>query len=123
VVIDHGSVIAEGTSDELKDRVGGERLEVRLEDDGDAERALAALAEMADERPSREDHTVRAVVRRRSGLIAEAVRRLDDADVGVEDIALRRPTLDDVFIALTGHAAEEDGEAESESESREEAYA
>ena len=122
VVIDHGSVIAEGTSDELKDRVGGERLEVRLEDDGDAERALAALAEMADERPSREDHTVRAVVRRRSGLIAEAVRRLDDADVGVEDIALRRPTLDDVFIALTGHAAEEDGEGESESESREEAY-
>ncbi|HEX2104742.1 MAG TPA: ATP-binding cassette domain-containing protein [Solirubrobacteraceae bacterium] len=106
VVIDHGTVIAEGTSDELKDRVGGERLEVHLEDDADADRAIAALAEMADERPAFEDRAVRVAVRRRSGAIAEAVRRLDDADVGIADIALRRPTLDDVFIALTGHAAE-----------------
>ena len=108
VVVDHGNVIAEGTSDELKDRVGGERLEVRLEDEADAERAIAALAQMSDERPTLVDHTVRAPMRRRSGVIAEAVRRLDDADVVVEDIALRRPTLDDVFIALTGHAAEEE---------------
>jgi ABC-2 type transport system ATP-binding protein len=108
VVIDHGNVIADGTSDELKDRVGGERLEVHLEDDADAERAIAALAELADERPSLDDHTVRAPVRRRAGVIAEAVLRLNDADVGIEDIALRRPTLDDVFIALTGHGAEDD---------------
>jgi ABC-2 type transport system ATP-binding protein len=108
VVIDHGTVIAEGTSDELKDRVGGERLEVRLEDDADAEHAIGALAEMADERPAFEEHAVRVAVRRRSGAIAEAVRRLDDAGVGIDDIALRRPTLDDVFIALTGHAAEEE---------------
>jgi len=107
VVIDHGTVIAEGTADELKDRVGGERLEVELEDDADAERALAALAEMSHERPTRDEHTVRAPVRSRSGAIAEAVRRLDEVGVGIEDIALRRPTLDDVFIALTGHAAEE----------------
>jgi ABC-2 type transport system ATP-binding protein len=113
VVIDHGSVIAEGTSDELKDRVGGERLEVQLEDPADAEPAIAALAEMAAERPSLDDHTVRAPVRRRSGAIAEAVRRLDDAGVAIEDIALRRPTLDDVFIALTGHAAEEEAGAET----------
>jgi ABC-2 type transport system ATP-binding protein len=106
VVIDHGNVIAEGTSDELKDRVGGERLEVHLEDDADAERAIAALAEMADETPSLDDHTVRAPVRRRNGAIAEAVRRLDDAGVPIADIALRRPTLDDVFINLTGHLAE-----------------
>ena len=119
VVIDQGTVIAEGTSDELKDRVGGERLEVHLEDDADAERAMAVLAEMSDERPSLEDHTVRAPVRRRSGVIAEAVRRLDDADVGVEDIALRRPTLDDVFISLTGRAAEEERTADQ----REEVYA
>ena len=108
VVIDHGSVIAEGTSDELKDRVGGERLEVHLEDETDVDRAIAALAAMSDELPSYEDHSVRVAVRRRSGAIAEAVRRLDDADVGIDDIALRRPTLDDVFIALTGHAAEEE---------------
>jgi ABC-2 type transport system ATP-binding protein len=107
VVIDHGTVIAEGTSDELKDQVGGERLEVHLEDDADAERAIAALAEMADERPVLERRTVRVAVRRRSGVIAEAVRRLDDADVSIEDIALRRPTLDDVFVALTGHTAED----------------
>ena len=107
VVIDHGTVIAEGTSNELKDRVGGERIEVHLEDEADAARAMAILAEMAEERPLVEDHTVRAVVRRRSGVIAEAVRRLDDAEVSIEDIALRRPTLDDVFIALTGRAAEE----------------
>jgi ABC-2 type transport system ATP-binding protein len=108
VVVDHGTVIAEGTSDELKDRVGGERLEVHLEDGNDAERAMGVLAEMSDELPSRENHTVRAPMRRRPGVIAEAVRRLDDADVGIDDIALRRPTLDDVFIALTGHAAEEE---------------
>jgi ABC-2 type transport system ATP-binding protein len=119
VVVDHGSVIADGTSSELKDRVGGERIEVHLEDPADAEQAMAVLAEMAEERPSLEDHTVRAVVRRRSGVIAEAVRRLDDADVCIEDIALRRPTLDDVFIALTGRAADE----ESAAEAREEVHA
>jgi ABC-2 type transport system ATP-binding protein len=106
VVIDHGNVIAEGTSDQLKDRVGGERLEVHLEHDGDAERAIAALGEIADERPTFERRTVRAPVRTRSGTIAEAVRRLDDAGVGIDDISIRRPTLDDVFIALTGHRAE-----------------
>src|SRR3954471_6032196 len=78
VVIDHGNVIAEGTSDELKDQVGGERLEVRLEDDSDAEAAIAALAGMADDRPSFADGVVRAPVHRRSGVIAQAVRRLDD---------------------------------------------
>jgi ABC-2 type transport system ATP-binding protein len=119
VVVDHGTVIAAGTSDELKDRVGGERLEVHLEDEADAERAMAVLAEISEDRPALEDHTVRAAVRRRSGIIAEAVRRLDDADVCVEDIALRRPTLDDVFIALTGRAAEE----EPSEEPREEVYA
>ena len=107
VVIDHGTVIAEGTADELKDRVGGERLEVRLEDGAEVEQAIAALAAMADERPAVDDGTVRVGVRRRTGAIAEAVRRLDDVDVGIDDIALRRPTLDDVFLALTGHAAEE----------------
>ncbi len=110
VVIDHGNVIAEGTSDELKDRVGGERLEVRLENAEDAERASEALAEMATERPVMEDGVVRAPMRHRSGAIAEAVRRLDTAGVGIDDITLRRPTLDDVFIALTGHAAEEETE-------------
>ncbi len=105
-VIDHGLVIAQGTSDELKDRVGGERLEVALEDPADAEAATLALAPLAEERPTVHAATVSASVRTRSGAIVEAVRRLGEAGVGVDDISLRRPTLDDVFLGLTGHAAQ-----------------
>jgi ABC-2 type transport system ATP-binding protein len=108
VVVDHGTVIAEGTSDELKDRVGGERLEVELEDEADAPQAIAALEGFTDEHPVFEEHLVRVPVRRRSGVIADAVLRLHAAGVGIEDIHLSRPTLDDVFLALTGHAAEEE---------------
>ncbi len=106
-VIDRGSVIAEGTPDELKDRVGGERLEVHLEDPGQAPAAAAALARMSEEEPAVSGALVRVGVKRRSGAIIEAVRHLDEAEVRVDDIALRRPTLDDVFLALTGHAAAE----------------
>jgi len=116
VVIDHGNVIAEGTADELKDHVGGEKLEVRLEDPSDTDRALSALVEMADEAPEVDDGMVRVKVRQRTGAIAEAVRRLEG--VGIDDIALRRPTLDDVFLALTGHTAEE-SEQEEDAETEE----
>jgi ABC-2 type transport system ATP-binding protein len=106
-VIDHGRLIAEGTSDELKDRLGGERLEIRLDAGADPQVAVRALASMSDELPTAEDGLVRVNVRERSGTIVEAVRLLSEAGVGVEDLALRRPTLDDVFLALTGHAAED----------------
>jgi ABC-2 type transport system ATP-binding protein len=115
-VVDHGRVIAEGTSDQLKDRVGGERLEVHLEEGADPEAAMAALAPMASDSPSAEDGTVRVPILARSGAIVEAVRRLDDAGAGVEDIAIRRPTLDDVFISLTGHAAEQPEEEQAREE-------
>ncbi|HUA05909.1 MAG TPA: ATP-binding cassette domain-containing protein [Solirubrobacteraceae bacterium] len=115
-VIDHGRVIAEGTSDELKDQVGGERLEVRLEDPADAEAAVQALLPIADESPSCDGILVTIGVRQRHGTIVEAVRRLSEAGVEVDDLALRRPTLDDVFLKLTGHAAEEALSAESEEE-------
>jgi ABC-2 type transport system ATP-binding protein len=105
VVIDQGGVIAEGTADELKGEIGGERLDVVLEDMADAERAVSVLADMCLERPSIEDHTVSVPVRTHKGMIAEAVRRLDGAGVEIDDIRLHRPTLDDVFISLTGHAA------------------
>jgi ABC-2 type transport system ATP-binding protein len=112
-VIDHGRVIAEGTSDELKDRVGGEGLEVKLVQPAQAQAAVAALAEMCQERPAAEDGVVRMqLLRSRDGVIAEAVRRLDGAGVRIDDISVRRPTLDDVFIALTGHAAEPEGDEE-----------
>jgi ABC-2 type transport system ATP-binding protein len=105
-VIDHGRVLAGGTPDELKDRVGGERLEIRLDDASQGERAADALASMSDDPPTVAGDLVTVGVRRRGGAIVDAVRLLDEASVGVEDIALRRPTLDDVFLALTGHAAE-----------------
>jgi ABC-2 type transport system ATP-binding protein len=114
VVVDHGNVIAEGTSDELKDRIGGERLEVELEDLGDAEAAIAALSDVCAERPVLERNIIAVPVRRRSGVIADAVLRLNAAGVAVEDITVHRPTLDDVFLALTGHRAEDEPEAETE---------
>ncbi|MDQ4048790.1 MAG: ATP-binding cassette domain-containing protein [Actinomycetota bacterium] len=113
-VIDQGRVIAEGTSDELKDRVGGERLEVSLEDPSAVEAALAALAPMACERPVAEDGVVRVPMRRRSGAIAEAVRLLDGAGVGIDDVGVQRPTLDDVFLALTGRATEDPSRGDRE---------
>jgi ABC-2 type transport system ATP-binding protein len=110
-VIDRGRVLAEGSSDELKDQVGGERLDVTLESEGDTEAAIAALEPIAPERPTLVEGVLRMPIRRRKGTIAEAVRRLGEAGVGIDDVAIRRPTLDDVFLTLTGHAAEsEDGD-------------
>jgi ABC-2 type transport system ATP-binding protein len=108
-VIDHGRVIADGTADELKKRVGGERVEVKLTHPAAALAAQAALAGMTGEEPQAEDGLVRVTVESPSGAIMEAARRLDRAGVGVEDIAVRRPTLDDVFLTLTGHGAKQAG--------------
>jgi ABC-2 type transport system ATP-binding protein len=113
-VIDHGLVIASGTSDELKDRVGGERVEVKLEDPADCERAVSALAPMSADPATGQDSLVSIPVRTRRGVIAQAVRLLSDQGIGVDDINLRRPTLDDVFLSLTGHAAEEAAEPAEE---------
>ncbi len=84
---------------------------MRLDDDADPQIAVRALGAMSDEPPAVEGSLVKVSVRTRRGAIVEAVRRLSDAGVGVDDLALRRPTLDDVFLSLTGHAAEtEDGD-------------
>jgi ABC-2 type transport system ATP-binding protein len=114
VVIDHGRVIAEGTSDELKAEIGGERVDIVLEDAADADAAIAALGPVCLDRPAADGAVVRAPVRRRPGLIPQIVRALDDADIGIDDIAIHRPTLDDVFMALTGHAAEEEPAGEQQ---------
>ena len=113
-VIDHGQVIAEGTSDELKDRVGGERLEVTLADRASTDDAIEALVPLAEDRPKCEGGILALPLRSGRGSIIEAVRRLDGAGVGIDDIAVRRPTLDDVFITLTGHAAEPGEEDEEQ---------
>jgi ABC-2 type transport system ATP-binding protein len=115
-VIDRGHLIAEGSSDELKDQVGGERLDVTLDAESDAEAAIEALLPMGSERPTASDSVLSLPLRHRQGAIAEAVRRLDEAGVGIADVALHRPTLDDVFLTLTGRAAEA-----AEDEEREEA--
>jgi ABC-2 type transport system ATP-binding protein len=113
-VIDHGQVIAQGTSDELKDRVGGERVEVTLEDPAAAPQAIRALAPMAEEEPTSREKTVSVAVRSRRGVLVEAVKLLSDAGVGIEDVNVRRPTLDDVFLTLTGRVAEEATAGEKE---------
>jgi ABC-2 type transport system ATP-binding protein len=105
-VIDHGKVIAEGTAAELKDRVGGDRLEVRLEDETQADAASQALAAVVDEAPELRDGLLLAAVSRRDGTVTNALRRLDEAGIEVSDLTLRRPSLDDVFLSLTGHEAE-----------------
>jgi ABC-2 type transport system ATP-binding protein len=111
VVIDHGRVIAEGTSSELKENAGSEQLEVRLSDGSQGEQALEALSALACASPSLQDSTVRVPLRERKGAIADAVRRLDAAGVAVDDLVVLTPTLDDVFLQLTGHSAEDEEEA------------
>jgi len=116
-VIDQGLVIAEGTPEELKSQVGGERLEIHLCDGDRGEEAVVALASIASDQPFLEDGTVRVPVAERRGTIAAAVRRLDEAGIAIDDIAVSTPTLDDVFLTLTGRAVEQETE-EAEAQSR-----
>jgi ABC-2 type transport system ATP-binding protein len=110
-VIDHGLVIAEGTPAELKRQVGGERLDIRLCDDEQLEGAVAALASLDGGAPAYvEDGSVKVPVRERQGVIARAVRELDEAGIAIDDIRISTPTLDDVFMQLTGHAADDEAE-------------
>jgi ABC-2 type transport system ATP-binding protein len=111
VVIDHGLVIAAGTADELKGRVGGDVLEFTVPDRSQIGDAVTAIAKISDAEPhaDRETGVINlGVGGRGSDALVEAVRGLDGAGVGIRGLALRRPSLDDVFLALTGHAAEED---------------
>ncbi len=116
-VMDRGLIVASGTSEELKRRVGGDVLEVRLAQPDAAAAAEAALAPLAMGPVRVQRELLSLPVRQAVGAVVAAVRRLDAAGVEAEDVALRRPTLDDVFLALTGHAATPDGE-ERDSERR-----
>ncbi|MEX1209781.1 MAG: ATP-binding cassette domain-containing protein [Candidatus Nanopelagicales bacterium] len=109
VVIDHGRVIARGTSDVLKDQVGGDRLEVVVTDPAQLDAAAQTLGPVAQGEVTidREAAKVIAPVVGGSLTLVEGVRALDAANIGIADVVLRRPTLDDVFLTLTGHAAEE----------------
>jgi ABC-2 type transport system ATP-binding protein len=109
LVIDHGVAIARGTADELKTQIGGERIEVVLADAVDRPAASAALAAVGagEIRDGISDRALSVAVTGGAAALAELLRRLDEDGVAVLDVGLRRPTLDDVFLTLTGHGAED----------------
>jgi ABC-2 type transport system ATP-binding protein len=115
IVIERGRVIAQGTSDQLKDRVGGDVLEFTVVDRALVETAVAAVAGLTDSEPRVDPESRRVALQvggRGSHALVEAVRRLDAAGVETDGLALHRPSLDDVFLAVTGHLTEsEDGTA------------
>ncbi len=109
-VVDHGKIIARGTADELKAQVGGERIEVIVHDRtriDDARRILSGIGVGA---AAVDEHTRRVTVPSDGGAtrLATVIRDFDEAAIAIDDIGLRRPTLDDVFLSLTGHAAIEE---------------
>jgi ABC-2 type transport system ATP-binding protein len=107
VVVDHGVIIARGTSDELKAQVGGERIEVVVHERDQLSRAAGVVSPNGS--ASLDEHTKRLTIGAHGGAqqLVDVVRALGDEGIALDDVALRRPTLDDVFLALTGHAAEE----------------
>jgi ABC-2 type transport system ATP-binding protein len=106
VVIDDGHVIAQGTPDQLKAQVGGHRVEVQLAEPSHTTPAIRALEELAISMPAVDPDSGRLVIPIPAGAAptAAVLRRLDAAGIGVADLVVRRPTLDDVFLALTGSA-------------------
>src|SRR6266498_254202 len=109
-VIDHGRLVSEGTAPQLKDRVGGAVVELRVPD-ADRARTLAALRNGNGEGPTVDEHDGRVILAAPDGsrTLTVALRRLEAAGITPEDAALRKPTLDEVFLALTGHHATPDG--------------
>ena len=116
VVIDRGRMIAHGTSDELKFQIGGERIELILADSADLPAGEAILTAISggDVQVNAQARSLTAGVSGGAETLRQVLQRLDENDVGVADVGLRRPTLDDVFLTLTGHAAEEVAEPDGD---------
>jgi ABC-2 type transport system ATP-binding protein len=112
VVIDHGRIIAHGSADELKRQVGGERIEVHVDSADDVAFVRDVLGRHGEGEVQVEDGTRYLSVAAGGGSekLFGVFRELDEAGINVADIGMRRPTLDDVFLSLTGHAAEEPSE-------------
>jgi ABC-2 type transport system ATP-binding protein len=119
-VIDRGRVIAQGTSDQLKERVGGDRLELRADDPEQAEKAAQVLSDLGSGTPMVDQATGRISLPVRGGatVLIDAVRALDRAGIPISDLALHRPTLNDVFFTLTGRAAEAESDEAAEARGR-----
>jgi daunorubicin resistance ABC transporter ATP-binding subunit len=113
VVIDHGRVIAEGTSASLKAETGGARLEVTLSEPSAVAPAALEAFVAGPVHVSQDGRRLRAPVRSVSGLATTVVRALDQAGIAVDDVEVRQPSLDDVFFALTGHPTKEDDDGGS----------
>ena len=111
VVIDHGRAIARGTADQLKTQVGGERVEIVVAERSGVEGAQRVLSRLGDGAVAVDEHSRRVTAPVTGGAesLIEALRGLDAAGIAVHDVALRRPTLDDVFLTLTGRAADQNG--------------
>jgi ABC-2 type transport system ATP-binding protein len=109
-VVDHGKIIARGTSDELKAQVGGERIEVVIHDRTRLDDARRVVEGIGVGSAAVDEHTRRVTVPSDGGAtrLAMVIREFDEAGIAIDDIGLRRPTLDDVFLSLTGHAAVEE---------------
>ncbi len=114
-VVDHGRIIARGTADELKADVGGERIEVVVRERSAIEAARAILRRESGDDTTLDEHTRKLTVPANGGAqrLVQVVRDFDEAGIAIDDIALRRPTLDDVFLSLTGHVAEEKPDPET----------
>jgi ABC-2 type transport system ATP-binding protein len=108
VIIDHGRVIAAGTPDELKDRAGTNVIEVRPRSAGDLPAVEEALGRIGCEAPHTDMDTQRVAARVEGGAdqLRDIVRTLDDRGIEVDDVGLRRPSLDEVFLAVTGRPLE-----------------
>ena len=113
MVIDKGGAIARGTSDELKAQVGGETVEVTVSAADDLPSATEVLAGLGvgDPQIDENSRTVSIGVEEGATSLMQALRSLDERGVALSDAGLRRPTLDDVFLTLTGHAADHEEEA------------
>ena len=112
VVIDHGRIIAQGTADQLKAQVGGERVEVTVSDAADLTRTVKLLTPLGVAEPVLSEHQKSMLMPVSGGVavLRQALQLLDDEGIAVDDAGLRRPTLDDVFLTLTGHAAVDEDE-------------
>jgi ABC-2 type transport system ATP-binding protein len=119
-VVDHGRIIARGTSDELKAQIGGERIEITIAQGGDLVAAARALRPYSSGEIQIEEERCHLLVPVTHGaqILTAVVRDLDAAQVPLDDLALRKPTLDDVFLTLTGRVASEEDQPEEKSEAR-----
>lgn len=107
VVLDHGKIIAQGTSSELKSRLGNTVLSLSFESTHDANRALALIEDISTQPANVDGTVIELTVSEGPSAAAEALRRIDGASIGLNGLQLRDPSLDDVFLNLTGHRAED----------------